>query len=102
MTIGIVIRFNNAAGGVEVEESALIRAVEGCGTLLDNETLFGGLDGGRLGGRFFGVGIGTADRTIWLYTTSAVDQTTLSPHSVFLLTNGGSRLVSLLCGCEKG
>lgn len=39
MTIGVVIRLNNAARGVEVGESALIRAVEGCGTLLNDEPL---------------------------------------------------------------
>jgi len=39
LTIGVVVRLNRSAGGVEVGESALIRAVEGCRTLLDNELL---------------------------------------------------------------
>ena len=37
LAIGIVIRANDAAGGVEVGESALIGTVEGCWTLLDNK-----------------------------------------------------------------
>ena len=41
LTIGIVVRVNDAAGGVEVGESALIRAVKRGGTPLDNESLLG-------------------------------------------------------------
>ena len=103
LAIGIVvIRVNNTAGGVEVGESALIGAVEGCWTLLDNELLLRWFDRSRLvGGRLFGgVGIGTSDRTVGLYKTSAVDQTTLSPYSVFLLSDSSGSLVGLLCGCE--
>ena len=102
LAIGIVVRANDAVGGIEVGEPALIGAVEGCWALLDNEPLLRWLEGSRLGGRLFGgVGIGTSDRTVGLYTTSAVDQTTLSPHTVFLLTNIGDRLVGLLCGCGR-
>ena len=102
LAIGIVIRVNHTAGGVEVGESALIRAVEGCWTLLDNEPLLRWFDRSRLGGGLFGgVGIGTSDRTVGLYTTGAVDQATLSPHSVFLLSDGSGSLVGLLCGCER-
>ena len=50
LTIGIVIRVNDTAGGVEVGESALIGAVEGCWTLLDNEPLLRWFDRSRLGG----------------------------------------------------
>jgi len=32
--------------------------------------------------------------------TSAVDQTTLSMYSVFLLSDSSGSPVSLLCGCE--
>jgi hypothetical protein len=39
LAIGIVVRINDAAGGVEVGEAALIRAVQGCGTLLNDEPL---------------------------------------------------------------
>ena len=100
LVIGIVVRANDTAGGVEVGESALIGAVEGCWTLLDNEPLFRWFDRSRLGGGLFGgVGIGTSDRTVGLYTTSAVDQTTLSPRCFLLLDSSGS-LVSLLCGCD--
>ena len=101
LAIGIVIRANDAMRGIEVGESALIRAVEGCWTLLDNETLLRWFDRSRLGGGLFGgVGIGTSDRTIGLYTTSTVNQTTLSSHGVFLLTNSEDNLVGLLCGCK--
>jgi len=39
LTIGVVVRLNYSVGSVEVGESALIRAVEGRGALLDNEPL---------------------------------------------------------------
>ena len=101
MAIGVVVTFNKAVGGVEVGDPALIRAVEGGWTLLEDEALFRGLEGSRLGGGLFGVGIGTSDRTVGLNTTSAVNQTTLASHSVFLLTDSESGLVGLLRGCEK-
>ena len=70
MTIGIVVRVNNAAGGVKVDESAPIGAVK--------------RGGSGLRGRIFGgVGIGTADRTVWLYTTGAVNETTPTPEGFF-------------------
>ena len=101
LTIGIVVRVNDAAGGVEVGESALIRAVKRGGTLLDNESLLGWLKGSGLGGRIFGVGIGTADRTVWLYTTGTMNETTPTPDGVFLLMSIGGHLVRLPCGCEE-
>ena len=102
LAIGIVIRVNGAAGGIEVCESALIGAVEGFWTLLNNEPLLRWFDRSRLvGGRLFGgVGIGTSDRTVGLYKTSVVDQATLCPYSVFLLSDSSGSLVGLLCGCE--
>ena len=100
LAIGIVIRVNGAAGGVEVCESALIGAVEGFWTLLDNEPLLRWFDRRRLGGGLLGgVGIGTLDRTAGLYTTGAVDQTTL--RSVFLLSDSSGSPVGLRCGCER-
>ena len=54
LTIGIVVRVNDAAGGVEVGKPALIRAIKRGGTLLDNESLLRWLKGSRLGGRIFG------------------------------------------------
>lgn len=57
LAIGVVVGLNNATGGVEVGESALIRAVEGSGSLLDNEPLLRWFDGSRLGGGLFG-GVG--------------------------------------------
>lgn len=39
LAIGVVVRLYNATRGVDVGESALIRAVEGCWALLDNEPL---------------------------------------------------------------
>jgi hypothetical protein len=39
LAIGIVVRLNKAVGGVEVGESALIRAVERSRTLFDDEAL---------------------------------------------------------------
>ena len=102
LTIGIVVRVNDATGGVEVGESALIGAVKRGGTRLDNELLLGWLKGSGLGGRIFGgVGIGTADRTVWLYTTGAMNETTPTPDGVFLLTSIGGHLVRLPCGCEE-
>ena len=102
MTIGIVVRVNDAAGGVEVGESALIGAVKRGGTRLDNELLLGWLKGSGLRGRSFGgVGIGTADRTVWLYTTGSMNETTPTPDGVFLLTSIGGHLVRLPCGCEE-
>ena len=98
--IGILVRLDKAVGGVEVGKSAL-RAVERSRALLDDELLLRWFEGGRLGSRLFGVGIGTPDRTVGLYATSAVNQTTLSSHSVFLPTNGENRLVDLLRGCER-
>ena len=86
MAVGIVIRVNDATRGVEVSESALIGVVEGCWILLDNEPLLQWFDRSRLRGRVFGgVGIGTLDRTVGLCTTSSMDRTTLSSHSVSLL-----------------
>ena len=104
LTIGIVVRVNGAAGSVEVEvgESVLIEAVKRGVTLLDNDLLLGWFEGSRLRGRLFGgVGIRTADRNVWLYTTGAMNETTPTPDGVFLLTNIGGHLVRLLCGCEE-
>ena len=39
LAIGVVVRLDNPARDIEVGESALIGAVERCGTLLDNEPL---------------------------------------------------------------
>jgi len=97
----MVVRLKEAVGGVEVGESALIGAVERSRSLFDDQALLRWLEGSRLGGRLFGVGIGTSDRTVGLYTTSAVNETTLSSHSGFLLTNGENGPVGLLRGCEK-
>ena len=71
LAIGMVVRLNKAVGGVEVGESALIRAVERSGSLLDNKSLLRRFEGGRLGDGLFGVGIGTSDRTIGLDASSA-------------------------------
>jgi len=85
LAIGIVIRVNGTMGGVKVDESALIGAVGGCWTLLDNELLLQWFNRSRLRGRLFGgVGIGTSDRTVGLYMTSAVDQITLIVSEAFL------------------
>ena len=95
LAIGIVIRVNGAAGGAGVCDSALIGAVEGFWTLFDNEPLLRWFDRSRLGGGLLG---GTSDCTVGLYTTSAVDQTTL--RSVFLLSDSSGSLIGLRCGCE--
>ena len=85
LAIGIVIQVNGAAGGTKVDGLALIGAVGGCQTLLDNEPLLQRFDRSRLGGRLFGgVGIGTLDHTVAPYTTSAVDQITLIVSKAFL------------------
>ena len=58
---------------------------------------FDGSVGTGSGADFGGVGIGTADRTVGLYTAGAVDQTTLAPRSGFPLANSASDLVGLPC-----
>ena len=101
LAIGIVVALNKAVGGVEVGDPALIRAVEGGWTSLNNEALFRGFERSRLGGDLPGVGIGTSDRTVGFNTTSAVNQVTLASHSAFFLTDGESGPVGLLRGCGK-
>ena len=53
LAIGIVIRLDDAAGGVEVGQSALIRAVKGSRTLLDNQLLLRWLERSGFGSRLF-------------------------------------------------
>ena len=101
LTIGVVVRLGKAVGGVEVSKSALIGVVERSRSLFGDEAFLQWLEWSGLGGRLFGVGIGTSGRTVGLHTTSAVDEATLSLDGSFLLTNGGSGPVGLLHGCEK-
>ena len=97
LTIGAV---DKAVEGVEVGDLALIRAIEGGGTLFGNEATLRGSKGSRLGGGLFRVGIGMSGRTVRLYMTSPVSQDTLRSRSVFLLTDGESGPADLLRGSE--
>ena len=64
---------------------ALIGAVEGRWTLLNNELLLQWFNRSRLGGRpFEGVGIGTSDCTVGLYMTGTADQIALIVSEAFL------------------
>jgi len=57
--------------------------------------------GGRCEGRLVGVAIGTSDHTVWLHTSSTINQTIHSSHNISILMNGESEPVNLLRGCEK-